>query len=49
MFTKSALKEQLIQMGLKHTDTVLIHSSMKAIGVAEDGANGVLDVWQEYF
>lgn len=49
MFTKSVLKEQLKQMGLKHTDTVLIHSSMKAIGEVEDGADGVLDVWQEYF
>lgn len=49
MYTKTALKEQLIQMGLKQSDVVLIHSSMKAIGEVEDGADGVLDVWQEYF
>lgn len=49
MFTKTVLKEQLTQMGLQHTDTVLIHSSMKTIGEVEDGADGVLDVWQEYF
>jgi len=49
MYTKNALQEQLMQMELKHTDTVLIHSSMKAIGKVENGAEGVLDVWQEYF
>lgn len=36
-------------MGLLSTDTVLIHSSMKAIGQVEGGADTVLDVWMEYF
>ena len=49
MYTKTMLTEQLGQMGLKHGDTILIHSSMKAIGEVEDGAEGVLDVWQNYF
>lgn len=49
MYTKTLLTEQLIQMGLNPSDTVLIHSSMKAIGEVDGGAGGVLDVWQEYF
>lgn len=49
MYTKEELKAQLAQMGLKRTDTILIHSSMKAIGEVEGGADTVLDVWQEYF
>lgn len=31
-------------MGLTSTETILIHSSMKAIGVVEGGADTVLDV-----
>ena len=31
-------------MGLTGTETILIHSSMKAIGVVEGGADTVLDV-----
>ena len=42
VYTKEDLKEQLRQMGLKPTDTVLIHSSMKAVGEVEGGA-GCLD------
>lgn len=49
VYTKEDLKEQLRQMGLKPTDTVLIHSSMKAVGEVEGGADTVLDAWMEYF
>lgn len=48
MFTKEELKEQLTQMGLKPTDTVVIHTSMKAIGDVEDGPNGLIDAFCEY-
>ena len=48
-YTKQDLKQQLQEAGLKETDTILIHSSMKAIGEVEGGAEGVLDVWMEYF
>ena len=48
-YTKQDLKRQLGEAGLKSTDTILIHSSMKAIGEVEGGADGVLDVWMEYF
>ena len=46
VYTKEDLREQLRQMGLKPTDTVLIHSSMKAVGEVEGGAEhgaGCLD------
>jgi len=36
-------------MGLNGTETILIHSSMKAIGDVEGGAETVLDAWMEYF
>ena len=32
-------------MGLNGTETILIHSSMKAIGDVEGGAETVLDAW----
>lgn len=48
-YTKRGLKSQLREMGLKPTDTVLLHSSMKAIGEVEGGADAVLDALMEYF
>lgn len=48
-YSKEMLKKQLQEMGLQSTDTVLIHSSMKAIGEVEGGADTVLDAWMEYF
>ena len=49
MYTKENLKQQLQQMGLTGKETILIHSSMKAIGEVEGGADAVLDAWMEYF
>lgn len=48
MYTKEELIEEIKQMGIQSTDTVLIHSSMKAIGEVEGGADTVLDAWMEY-
>lgn len=48
MFTKEQLKEQMKQMGLLPTDTVLIHTSMKAVGEVEGGADGLIDAFCEY-
>ena len=48
MYSKEDLKAQLRQMGILPTDTVLIHTSMKAIGQVEDGPDGVLDAFCEY-
>lgn len=47
--TKETLKQQLAAMGLKPTDSVMLHSSMKAIGNVEGGADTVVDAFMEYF
>lgn len=48
MFTKQELQEQIEAMGILPTDTLLVHSSMKAIGPVEGGADTVLDAFQDY-
>ena len=48
-YNKQQLKNQLESMGLKGDETILIHSSMKAIGAVDGGDDTVLDVWMEYF
>ena len=49
MYTKENLKQQLADMGLVPEDAVMMHSSMKAIGQVEGGADTVLDALMEYF
>lgn len=49
MYTKEQLKEHLREMGLRPTDAVMVHSSMKSIGAVEGGADTVLDALMEYF
>lgn len=48
MYTKDQLKQQLRNMGIQPTDTVLIHTSMRAIGQVEEGPEGVLNAFCEY-
>ena len=48
MFTKEELKRQMAAMGLKSTDTILIHTSFKAVGDVENGPDGFLDAFCEY-
>jgi len=48
MYTKEQLKAQIKAMGILPTDTVVIHTSMKAIGQVENGPDGVLDAFCEY-
>ena len=48
MFTKEQLKEQLRAMGIRQDDTVLIHTSLRAVGPVENGADGVIDAFREY-
>lgn len=48
MYTKDQLKTQLCQIGLKKTDTVLIHTSLRAVGAVEGGADAVIDAFCEY-
>ena len=48
-YSKAMLEKQLEAMGLKRSDTVLVHSSMKAIGDVDGGAETVLDALMSYF
>lgn len=48
-YSKAMLERQLEAMGLKRSDTVLVHSSMKAVGDVEGGAETVLDALMSYF
>lgn len=49
MYTKKDLMGDLKNMGLKPTDTIMVHSSMKAIGPVEGRADTVIDAFMEYF
>lgn len=48
MYTKEQLKKHLQDMGVDPKGTLLVHSSMKAIGPVEGGAETVLDALTEY-
>lgn len=48
MYSKQDLIKAIEQMGILPQDTVFIHSSMKAIGEVEGGADTVLDAFMEY-
>ena len=48
MYIKSMLFSDLEAMGIKSTDTLLVHSSMKSIGPVIGGADTVLDAFSEY-
>lgn len=48
MHTKNSLLKQIELLGIEPSDTLLIHSSMKAIGLVEGGADTVLDAFSEY-
>lgn len=49
MYNKKDLLSDLQRMGLKSTDTIMVHSSMKSIGPVEGGADTVVDAFMEYF
>ena len=49
MYTKQDLLADLHNMGLLHADAIMVHSSMKAIGPVEGGADTVVDAFMEYF
>ncbi len=48
MHRKEDLLRDITSLGIHPEGTILIHSSMKAIGPVEDGADTVLDAWMEY-
>ncbi|HPW52317.1 MAG TPA: AAC(3) family N-acetyltransferase, partial [Spirochaetota bacterium] len=49
LYSVNNLIEQIKQSGLKPTDTVHIHSSMKAVGETDNGVDTVLDAFIKYF
>ena len=48
MHRKEDLLRDIRSLGIRPEGTLLIHSSMKAIGNVEGGADTVLDAWMEY-
>lgn len=48
MYTKSDIMNGIRDIGIAPTDTLLVHSSMEAIGEVEGGADTVLDAFSEY-
>ncbi|MBO5176959.1 MAG: AAC(3) family N-acetyltransferase [Lachnospiraceae bacterium] len=46
-YTKEQLIQQLQDMGIKRTDNLLVHSSMKSLGAVQGGADTVLDALME--
>ena len=48
MYTKSDLMTGLAALNIDPRGTLLVHSSMKAIGPVEGGADTVLDALSEY-
>lgn len=48
MYSEKDFMEQIRQMGIQPSDTVLIHTSMRAIGPVENGADGVINAFCNY-
>ena len=48
MYRKEELLRQIREMGITPSDTVLIHTSMRAVGEVENGAHGVIDAFRDY-
>lgn len=46
-YTKEQFVQQLRDMGIKPTDNLLVHSSMKSLGPVQGGADTILDALQE--
>ena len=45
MFTREQLTDQIRAMGIAPSDTVLIHTSLRAVGPVEGGADGLIDAF----
>ncbi len=48
MVTKQDVFEMLEKFGIRHDDKVTMHTSLKAIGEIEGGADGLIDAFCEY-
>jgi len=49
MHTRESLQQNLYDMGILEQDTLLVHSSLKAIGETEGRGEGVIQAMMEYF
>ena len=48
MLTKNDIFDFLRDSGIASTDTVLVHTSMRALGKVEGGCDGLIDAFKEY-
>ncbi len=48
MVEKEDIKKTLSELGIKHDDTVIFHSSLKSFGVVDGGAETVIEAILEY-
>ena len=48
VITKKDIHKFLKEIGIKKNDTVLIHTSMRAIGETESGCDGIIDAFCSY-
>lgn len=48
MLTKAEVAEFLKNNGIESTDTVLMHTSMRALGEVDGGCDGLIDAFKEY-
>ena len=48
MYTVEQLRQQIQEMGIQPWDTVLVHSSLHAVGPVEGGADGLIDAFCGY-
>ena len=46
-YSKDQLKQQLKEIGIRPTDNLLVHSSMKSLGPVEGGADTLIDALME--
>lgn len=45
MFSEKELADQIRAMGILPTDTVIVHSSLRAVGATENGADGLINAF----
>ncbi len=48
MLTCADIHKFLAEIGIKKTDTALVHTSMKALGEVENGCDGLIDAFKSY-
>ncbi len=48
MLTKEQIHRELAALGIRPDDTVLMHTSMRALGKVEGGCDGLIDAFCAY-